>query len=98
ELAFWSGVSGLAVVPSRRFEEFSWLEHRDGAPVAMLFQRVGEERPTSAHLDMWTSDGDASRAWHETLGAEFVAEHANWLGMRDPAGWEYCLIRRDPEA
>ncbi|NUR32125.1 MAG: VOC family protein [Catenulispora sp.] len=97
ELAFWSGVSGLEVMPSRRFAEFSWLRPPEGTSVAVLFQRVGEERPTSAHLDVSCSDADATRAWHETLGAEFVAERGTWLVMRDPVGWEYCLIRKDPD-
>ena len=97
ETAFWSGVSGLELVPSSRYEEFSWLRPPADAPVAVLFQRLGEERPTSAHLDMACSDADATRAWHESLGAEFVREGGNWLVMRDPAGWEYCLIRKAPE-
>jgi hypothetical protein len=98
EVAFWSGVSGLKVVPSPRFEEFSWLEPSPGLPMTVLFQRIGEERPTSAHLDLCSSDADASRAWHESLGAEFVEEIGHWLVMRDPTGGIYCLIRRDPEA
>jgi predicted enzyme related to lactoylglutathione lyase len=97
EVAFWSGLTGLKVVPSSRFAEFSWLERPAGLPVEVLFQRLGEERPTSAHLDASSSDADASRAWHETLGAEFVREGANWVVMRDPAGGIYCLIRREPE-
>jgi hypothetical protein len=97
EVAFWSGVSGLELVPSRRYEEFSWLRPPEGSPVTVLFQRLGEERPTSAHLDMACADPAATRAWHESLGAEFVAERGHWLVMRDPAGWEYCLIRTNAE-
>jgi hypothetical protein len=100
EAEFWSGLSGLRVVPSRRWEEFSWLEPHSGSPVSppleVLFQRLDEERPTSAHLDVSSSDADASRRWHESLGAEFVREGANWLVMRDPGGGVYCLIRREP--
>lgn len=97
EVAFWSGVSGLRVVPSSRWAEFSWLEPVHGWPVEVLFQRIDEERPTSAHLDVSSTDADASRRWHESLGAEFVREGANWLVMRDPGGGTYCLIRREPE-
>ena len=82
---------------SRRWEEFSWLERPPGCPVEVLFQRIGEERPTSAHLDVSSSDADASREWHESLGATFVREGANWLVMRDPADGVYCLIRSEPE-
>ena len=100
EVEFWSRLSGLRVVPSRRWEEFSWLEPPSGSPVSppleVLFQRLGEERPTSAHLDVSSSDADASRRWHESLGARFVREGAYWLVMRDPGGGIYCLIRREP--
>lgn len=98
EVAFWSGLSGWEVMPSSRFAEFSWLRPPEGSPVAVLFQRLGEERATGGHLDVSCSDAEATRAWHESLGAEFVAEHGNWLLMRDPVGWEYCLIRSDPDA
>lgn len=97
EVAFWSGLSGLDVVLSERFAEFSSLGVPEGWPVEVLFQKVGDERPTSAHLDVSTTDADASRRWHESLGAEFVGEGANWLVMRDPGGGIYCLIRRDPQ-
>ena len=96
EVAFWSGLSGLAVAPSTRWKEFSWLNPSAGSPVTVLFQRINKERPTSAHLDVSTSNADATRAWHESLGAQFVREGANWLVMRDPGGGTYCLIRRDP--
>ncbi|MEZ0111991.1 catechol 2,3-dioxygenase-like lactoylglutathione lyase family enzyme [Catenulispora sp. EB89] len=98
EVAFWSDLTGLPVEVSRRWEEFSWLEPMAGFPVGVLFQRIGEERPTAAHLDVSSSDADASRVWHESLGAEFVGEQANWLVMRDPGGGFYCLIRREPES
>ena len=98
EVAFWSDLTGLPVQVSPRWEEFSWLEPPAGSPVAVMFQRIGEERPTSAHLDVASSDADAGRVWHESLGAEFVREGANWLLMRDPGGGVYCLIRREPES
>ena len=101
EVEFWSGLSGLRLVSSRRWDEFSWLAPPSASPVSppveVLFQRIGEERATSAHLDVSSSNADASRVWHESLGAEFVREGANWLVMRDPAGGVYCLIRREPD-
>lgn len=97
ELAFWSTLTGLKVIPSTRHPEFSWLQRPPGTPLEVLFQRLDEERPTSAHLDISSSNADATRAQHEALGAQFVREGANWLVMRDPGGGIYCLIRREPE-
>ena len=39
----------------------------------------------------------AVRAWHEELGARFVAEGRCWTVMHDPAGGIYCLTPRSPE-
>jgi hypothetical protein len=65
-------------------------------PVRLLIQRIGEQRPTSGHLDLACSDPTLVRAWHERNGATMVAEHPLWTVMRDPAGGVYCLTSRDP--
>lgn len=68
-----------------------------GLPIRVLLQRLGEERPASAHLDLACADIDTTRARHEKLGAAFVGRGAGWTVMRDPADGVYCLTGRDPE-
>ncbi|MGC9543031.1 VOC family protein [Streptomyces sp. UG1] len=97
EVAFWSGLlEGWAAAPGS-LPEFHVLRPPAGLPVRILLQRLGEERPTTAHLDLACADIPATRARHEELGAVFVSQGAHWTVMRDPAGGMYCLTARDPE-
>lgn len=97
EVDFWSALlAGWASAPGSR-PEFHVLRPPTGLPVRILLQRLGEERPASAHLDLACADIAASRARHEELGASLVAPGAHWTVMRDPAGGTYCLTGRDPE-
>ncbi|MEU1475773.1 VOC family protein [Streptomyces sp. NPDC005760] len=97
EVAFWAAL--LPDWDSLRgsLPEFHVLKPPPGLPVRILLQRLDEERPASAHPDLACADIEATRAEHERLGAEFVAEGRNWTVMRDPAGGIYCLTGRDPE-
>ncbi|MET7681031.1 VOC family protein [Streptomyces sp. NPDC005423] len=99
EVAFWSGLLGEngwdSAVGSR--PEFHVLKPPPGLPVRVLVQRLGDERPASAHLDLACADIGATRARHERLGAVLVAEHTHWSVLRDPVGGTYCLTGRDPE-
>ncbi|MFI9151907.1 VOC family protein [Streptomyces sp. NPDC053367] len=97
EVAFWSGLlADWQSLPGSR-PEFHVLKPPHGLPVRLLLQRLGTERPASAHLDLACADIDATRARHERLGAELVARGGHWTVMRDPAGGTYCLTGRDPE-
>jgi hypothetical protein len=64
--------------------------------VQLLLQRLGENRPTSAHVDLAASDIEATAAWHESLGATVVERHEHWIVLSDPADGLYCVTGRDP--
>ena len=96
EVAFFGALQdGWASAPGSR-PEFHVLRPPAGLPVRILLQRLGEERPPSAHVDLACADIAATRARHEELGAAFVADGAHWTVLRDPAGGVYCLTARDP--
>ncbi|MFI9614615.1 VOC family protein [Streptomyces sp. NPDC052023] len=97
EVTFWSTLlDGWESEPGTR-PEFHVFRPPAGLPVRVLLQRLGTERPLSAHHDLACADVAATRAGHERLGATFVAAGAHWTVLRDPAGGTYCLTGRDPE-
>lgn len=96
EVAFWSALlDGWESRPGS-LAQFHVVEPPPGLPVRLLLQRLDEERPASAHLDLACADVTATRARHEELGAAFVTGFPGWTVMRDPAGGTYCLTTRDP--
>ncbi|MFJ3666338.1 VOC family protein [Streptomyces sp. NPDC090106] len=97
EVAFWSALlTNWDSLPGS-LPEFHVLRPPAGLPVRVLLQRLGEERPASAHLDLACADIAATRARHERLGAGFLSAGPHWTVLRDPAGGVYCLTGRDPE-
>jgi hypothetical protein len=97
EVAFWTGLlAGWESAPGS-LPEFHVVKPPPGLPVRLLLQRLGSERPASAHLDLACADIEATRERHERLGARVVARGGHWTVMRDPAGGTYCLTGRDPE-
>ncbi|NUP21660.1 MAG: VOC family protein, partial [Streptomyces sp.] len=97
EVAFWTALlPGWQSRPGS-LPEFHVLAPPPGLPVRVLLQRLGEDRPASAHLDLACADIEATRLRHEKLGAETVAHGRHWTVLRDPAGGTYCLTGRDPE-
>ncbi|MFH8799964.1 VOC family protein [Streptomyces sp. NPDC017936] len=98
EVAFWSGLLPEWTSRPGALPEFHSVAPPPGLPIRVLLQRLDEERPLSAHLDLACGpDVDAVRARHERLGATLVAAHPHWTVLRDPAGGLYCLTGRDPE-
>ncbi len=96
ETAFWPEVTGWPAHTGSR-TEFHVVQQPADLPVRLLIQRVDEDRPTSMHHDLACADVPAIRAWHERLGATYVADGPRWTVMRDPAGGVYCLTARSPE-
>jgi len=97
EVAFWSALLPDWASLRGSLPEFHVLKPPPGLPIRILLQRLGEERPASAHLDLACADIDAAVARHERLGASVVSHGTHWTVMRDPAGGAYCLTGRDPE-
>lgn len=97
EVTFWSALLPDWESRPGSLPEFHVLVPPPGLPVRILLQRLGEERPGSAHLDLACADIEATRVRHEQLGAETLAHGKHWTVLRDPAGGTYCLTGRDPE-
>lgn len=96
ETAFWAALTGWDLREGS-LPEFRVLVPPAGLPVRVLLQRLGDERPASAHLDLACADIAATGTRHERLGATRVHQGPHWAVMRDPAGGTYCLTGRDPE-
>ena len=95
EAAFWSGLTGWELRPSKA-AEFVRLEVPGELPLHILLQRLDTPGPAGAHIDVACSGVDRIRVLHEGFGASKVADGKGWQVMRDPAGGVYCLTPRDP--
>ena len=98
EAEFWGGFTGWGV-HAYPDSEFARLAVPDGLPVRVLLQRRDAPAAPSAHIDIACGEQvPRIRAYHERLGARWVANGEQWQVMRDPAGGLYCLTERDPES
>ena len=101
ESAFWATLTGREARPIE-VPGFAYLEPAVPAPgelpVRLLVQRLDEapaSQRTRAHVDVGCADEQAI-ARHVALGGQVTGTHAHWTVLADPAGREYCLVRRDP--
>jgi hypothetical protein len=95
EVLFWKALTGWDLHRGA-LPEFDLLKSPAALPIQILLQRLGDERSTSAHLDLACSGVDSTRSWHEQCGARLVGRGPLWLVMEDPAGGTYGLTMRDP--
>ncbi|MBF6329693.1 VOC family protein [Nocardia transvalensis] len=95
EVRFWADLTGWELRETTQ-PEFLRLAQPDTLPIRILLQRLNEDRPASAHLDVACSDIHAIAAWHESLGARRIESGAHWMVMNDPTGGVYCLTSRNP--
>ncbi|MEV6768593.1 VOC family protein [Nocardia sp. NPDC051030] len=95
EVRFWTALTGWTWRPGT-LTEYSRLVPDSPLPINLLLQRLDEDRPTSAHLDLSCTDTEATAAWHEKLGAQRIERGKRWIVMADPAGQPYCLTGRTP--
>ena len=101
ESAFWAELTGREVRPIE-VPGFAYLCSPVGSarelPVRLLVQRLDEApagQRTRAHVDFGCTDEQAI-ARHVALGGQVTGTQAHWTVLADPAGREYCLVRRDP--
>ena len=95
EKDFWTAFTGWEPKAGAR-PEFTLLRPPPGLPIRILLQRLGSDRAASAHLDLACSDIEATRGWHEQLGAREVGRGPHWIVMQDPTAGTYCLTARPP--
>ncbi|MGV9677403.1 VOC family protein [Nocardia sp. NPDC003482] len=95
EARFWSELTGWDA-RAADLPEFVRLAVPDELPIRILLQRLADDRPAAAHLDIACSDPEAVAAWHESLGARRVRSGTSWLVMTDPTAGVYCLTSRSP--
>ena len=98
EAAFWSALLERDLHDSPGYAEFARLDRRPGDPLRFLLQRCGFDGPVRAHLDLGTTARAAEVDRITPLGAPVVRVTEGWTTLRDPAGLEFCVTDRDPEA
>lgn len=98
ELAFWAALTGWRLRTFEAHPDFAALVPPGPAPWQLLVQRLGEpDGPARAHLDLSAGAGVAAEvARHAALGAEVVAEHAEWTVLRGPGAAAHCVTDREP--
>lgn len=95
ESGFWESLLAWPRSGSS-YAEFERLVRPEGQALRVLLQRVGDEGPVRAHLDLATTLRDREVLRHVGLGARVVDVHDAWTVLRDPAGMAYCLTDRSP--
>jgi Glyoxalase-like domain len=96
EAGFWQSLLEWSHVGSS-YAEFERLVRPDGQALRVLLQRVGDDGPVRAHLDIACSSREQELLRHVGLGASVVDDRNVWTVMRDPAGMAYCLTDRAPD-
>jgi hypothetical protein len=100
ERRFSADLTGWTPRP-RAEPEYAVATRADGQPFRLLLQRPGAADagfPATCHLDLACDDIDTSVDEHTEIGARVVARFRRWSVMADPAGVEYCLSGRYPDA
>lgn len=100
-VAFWRGVTGFSLSPSRgAHQEFATLVPPEGDDYLRV-QRV-QDGPGGIHLDLHVPDPRAAADRAVSLGASEVADRG-YVVLRSPGGFTFCMVsapasRRPPPA
>ncbi|MGH3413872.1 MAG: VOC family protein [Marmoricola sp.] len=95
ECAFWSALLERRLERSAS-REFLFLDRPAGQQLRILLQRLDDEQPEHAHLDLASDDRDAEVRRVRDLGASQVRVTDDWTTLADPSGLEFCVTDRDP--
>lgn len=95
ECAFWQALTGWDLTDTGS-SEFRRLTGPSEQPLMLLLQRLDDEGPAGAHLDLAADDSAAEIARHVALGATVVGPGRGWTVLRDPTGTLYCVTDRPP--
>ena len=93
ETAFWQSLLEWPHAGSS-YADFERLVRPDDQALRVLLQRVGDEGPVRAHLDLACSSRERQVLRHTGLGARVVMERDRWTVLQDPGGMAYCLTDR----
>jgi hypothetical protein len=96
EAAFWQSLLEWQHAGSS-YAEFERLVRPEGQALRVLLQRVDDDGPVRAHLDLACSSRERELLRHVGLGAHVLADHDAWTVMVDPVGMAYCLTDRSPD-
>ncbi|HXH77701.1 VOC family protein [Nocardioides sp.] len=96
EAAFWQELLQWPLKGSA-YAEFERLVRPDGQAFGILLQRVGDDGPVRAHLDLACSSRESEVQRHLALGARVVVTRDRWTVLEDPAALPYCLTDRSPQ-
>lgn len=91
EVTFWRAIAGSTVSPPRgEHREFASLQPFAGDP-HLRVQRV-DDGPGGVHLDLHTDDPRAAAGEAIALGATTVRDAGDYLTLRSPGGFVFCLV------
>ncbi len=98
ECAFWAALTGWEPRPVA-VPGFTALRRPRGMPVRLLLQRLDAAAPgqrVRGHVDLDDGGQDLADvvARHARLGARAGGTFPHWTVLTDPAGREYCVVRR----
>lgn len=96
EAAFWQQLLGWPMTGSA-YAEFERLVRPDDQALRVLLQRVADDGPVRAHLDLASSPRAVELDRHLGLGARVRGQGDRWTVLEDPSGMAYCLTDRAPE-
>jgi len=97
ECRYWAAITGWELCRSAVRDEYRYLERPAEMPLRLLLQRRDDQDGCArGHLDLAADNVTEVVGLHRSLGARVHSVFEHWTTMLDPAGFPYCVTRRDP--